>query len=217
MARAAVFDDADLAAAGLAVARRDGWAAVTMRSVADELGVSPMALYRLAPDADHLRRSLADAAAPPVEPGPEPVRGRGPGDPRSLPAVLREWALGAYGHLGRHPGLAAYLIGEWTELPAWLDVVEALLARAEASGLSGPDAVAAVNAVFAYVLVRAQLHDAATAAPRRALRPLRDHPDRYPLVTRDRPEFARARTTRHFLYGLDTLVRGLSVTFDHDS
>ena len=38
---------------------------------------------------------------------------------------------------------------------------------------------------FAYVLVRAQLHDGAAAAPRRRLAPLQQDPGRYPLLNRN--------------------------------
>jgi len=121
MARAPIFDEAALAAAGVRVIRRSGWPAVTVRSVAEELGVSPMALYRLAPDADRLRLLVANAVAPPL---PSPV---GP-----LTDVLRSWAVDAYAHLRGLPGVASYVVLRWTELPAWLDVVEALLAAASA-------------------------------------------------------------------------------------
>ena len=205
MARGQVFDAAGLAAAGLAVVRREGWAAVTMRSVATELGVSPMALYRVAPDAEQLRRLVADAAADGLGPV---VAGGSP-----LPDVLRAWAVTAYARLTGYPGLASYLVLQWTELPGWLDIVEAFLAEADEAGLSGADGVATVNAVFAFVLVRAQLHDAAAAGPRRALAPLGVDPARYPQLRRTRSEFATARTDRHFRFGLDALVAGLAVGF----
>ncbi|MCU1454305.1 MAG: transcriptional regulator [Acidimicrobiales bacterium] len=200
MSRPRTFDVADLRAAGLRVLHRQGWSAVTARSVAAELDVSPMALYRLAPDARHLRQMIADAAAPSSDAGPAD---------RRLTTLLRSWAVGAYGHLGAYPGLATYVIVEWTELPAWLDVVEELLARAEARGVSGADAVATVNAVFAYVLVRAQLRDAARTAGVRELGPLRASPSRYPHIQANRLEFATRRTDRHFHFGLEALLGGL--------
>lgn len=199
MGRLPAFDLDQVAAAGLRLVRREGWAAVSVRALADELGVTPMALYRVAADADGLRDLVADAAAPPVD--------RGSGEP--LVDVLRAWAVAAYGHLAEYPGLAAYVIVQWTELPAWLDVVEQLLGAADDDGLDGPAAVATVNAVFAYVLVRAQLRDAARVAPRRALGPLADDPDRYPHVRATRGEFATRQTERHFAFGLRALLAGV--------
>lgn len=200
MARPPVFVPADVAAAGLRIVGRDGWSGVSVRALADELGVTPMALYRVAPDADGLRRLVADAAALPVDPA-----FTGP-----LIELLRSWATAAYRHLADQPGLAAYVVMQWTELPAWLDVVERLLAAAAADGLDGERAVATVNAVFAYVLVRAQLRDAAHEAPPRALRPLAEEPERYPHVRALRAEFTTRRTEKHFVYGLAALLAGVT-------
>lgn len=199
MAHPRVFDAEGMAAAGLGLVSREGWTALSVRSVAAELGVSPMALYRLAPDAACLRRLIADAAASPLRPVAQ----------KSLPDTLRCWAVDTYAHLRRYPGLGSYLVLRWTELPGWLDIVEALLASSNVAGHTGPEAVASVNAVFAYVLVRAQLHDAATNAPRRRLAPLSDDPRRYPLLRRNRAEFAKAQSNRHFAFGLDLLIAGL--------
>jgi AcrR family transcriptional regulator len=200
MGRPQSFDLAQLAAAGLRLVRRDGWAAVSVRSLADELGVTPMALYRIGPDADGLRQLVADAAAPPVERS-------APGDP--LVEVLRTWATHAYRELADLPGLAGYVVMQWTELPAWLDIVEDLLAAAADEGLAGEDAVATVNAVFAYVLVRAQLRDAARTAPQRTLAPLTTNPTRYPHITATTPEFTTRQTQKHFTFGLTALLTGL--------
>jgi AcrR family transcriptional regulator len=199
MARPPAFTVDELQAAGLAVTRRAGWPAASTRGVAAELGVTPMALYRLAPDAPSLRRLIADAAAPAVA-----VRADEP-----LGATLRRWAVDAYRQLGEHPLLASYVILEWTELPAWLDVVEGLLAVAAAHGVTGAEAVGVVNAVFAYVLARAQLRDAAATAPQRELAPLAADPARYPHVRANRAEFAVRQIDKHFPIGLDALLRGL--------
>lgn len=200
MGRLPEFDRDTLAAAGLAVVKRDGWSAISVRSVADELGVTSMALYRVVDDARHLRRVIADAAAPAVQP-----------HAKSEPLVesLQSWGAEAYQQLGRFPGLASFVIREWTELPAWLDIVERLLNRADAEGHTGPPAVAAVNAVFAYVLARSQLRDAATAAPRRRLTPVRQDRGRYPLLRRNIAEYKIAQTDTHFEFGLNALIVGL--------
>jgi AcrR family transcriptional regulator len=198
MARPATFDLVDLAAAALDLVSRDGWSALTIRAVADELGVTPMALYRVVPDADALRLTVADAAAAPVQPE---LGGT------SLDTALHDWAIAAHRHLAAHPGLAAYVIPVWTELPRWLDIVETFLAAAAADGLTGTPAVAKVNAVFAYVLARSQFRD--QVRPSRALRPLADDPARFPHIAASRDEFAVAHVESHFRHGLDALLRGL--------
>ena len=78
----------------------------------------------------------------------------------------------AYRHCGRYPGLPAYVIAEWTELPSWLDIVETLFACRK----GGPRRHASrrtVNAIYTYVLVRCQLRDTAALAPRRQLAPVK--------------------------------------------
>lgn len=191
-----------MAAAGLAVVGRDGWGAVSVRSVAAELGVSPMALYREAADADALRRLIADAAgeAAPVPEGDE------------LLDVLASWGRALYEHLIDHPGLAGYLLAEWTELPSWLGTIDALLGRAADAGLDDDAVVGTVNAVFAFVLVRAQLRDHAAVTPRRDLAPLRADASRrrYPNIRRLRPHFATRRSDDAFTFGLDALLAGLA-------
>lgn len=203
MARAPQFDQATLAAAGLTAVQREGWAGISIRSVAAEVGVSPMALYRLVPDADALRLLIADRGAPPVSDdvvGPD------------LATILGHWARDTYASLERYPGLAGHVIAHWTEMPRWLDIVETMLTAAADHELTGAEAVPAVNAVFAYVLVRAEMRDAASAGGRRALRPLRDDPDRYPLIGENRAAFATRRVDTHFEFGLAALTAGLGLS-----
>jgi AcrR family transcriptional regulator len=198
MARPPTFSQDDLAAAGLAVVRRAGWAAVSVRSVAEAAGVSAMATYRLAADAEALRRLVADAAAAPLLPVRTP----------DLFATLDRWAITAHAHLTGLPGLSPYVLATWTELPTWLDVVEALLAEADRHGRPGVAGVDTVNAVVAYVLARSGLHHIATSTARR-LAPVAAEPARYPFVRAQRGEFAVARTDHHFTVGLSALLVGL--------
>lgn len=205
MARPPTFSAVDLAAAGLAVVRRSGWDAVSIRSVAAAAGVSPMATYRLVTDADDLRRLVADAAAVPIRPH------RGAGD---VFAALDDWGHRAHDHLVGLPGLSAHVLATWTELPGWLDIVESLLVAAERDGLRGARAVETVNAVFAFVLARAELHHAAGAGGPRRLAPVRAEPARYPRIDAARTEFAVARTRHHFAAGLSALLTGLRAAAD---
>ena len=195
-----MFDVEQLGRAGLSLVSRAGWSAVSVRSVAGELDVSPMALYRLVPDAGSLRRLIADAAADAIRPE---------SDGTSLSALLRSWAGDAYEYLKHYPGLASFVIMEWTELPGWLDIVETLLAKVHDEGVLGVAAVGTTNAVFSYVLVRAQLHDSLISTPRRTLTPLKEDPGRYPHMFQSRSEFTVAKTDDHFTLGLNALTAGL--------
>ena len=83
MARPQTFDLKDLASSGLGLVEEAGWSAVSVRSVADSLGVSAMALYRLVSDARQLRHVVSDAAAISIQPDP---------DAGDLLEVLDTWA-----------------------------------------------------------------------------------------------------------------------------
>lgn len=203
MGRPASFTAQSVTAAGLVVASRSGWAAVTIRSVAAEVGVSPMALYRVVSDADDLQSRVADLVGRQVT-----VTSEAP-----LWAAFREWAIRAHRRLREVSGLTGYVIGAWTELPAWLDIVEDFLARAVQTGMDPHTAVGHVNALFAYTLARAQLGETATL--RRRLSLVHQNPMRYPHVAAMRAEFEVARVEEHFLFGLDALLLGLTTKAEH--
>ena len=98
-----------LVRAAIALADADGRAALSMRRLAAEVGVGPMALYRHVPDKDELLRLMADAAfgeeALP-EPGPAGWRAR-----LELGARV-QWR--AY---RRHPWLAPILLNSLVRPP----------------------------------------------------------------------------------------------------
>jgi len=200
MARPPAFGLDELTSAGLAVVEAEGWPAVTFRSVAGQLGVSPMALYRLVANAHDLRCAIADAVAQPFTPDL---------DAGDLYDALDRWARSTYRRLARYSGLASFLIAEWTELPAWLDIIESLLEYAERHGVTGERAVAHVNAVYAYVLARAQLLERLATAPQRRLAHAQADPKRYRLIRANLAEFRIPKTDKHFAIGLDALIMGL--------
>lgn len=199
MARPAQFGLEDLIGAGLELVSERGFDSVSVRSVASAVGISPMALYRLIADADHLRRLLADAPASRLYPA-----GSGP-----LDTTMRVWAHQAYAALSAYSGMAVYVLSHWTDLPGWLGIVDALLARAATEGIEGAPAVARVNAVFAFVLSRAQLRDTIGSSSTRSLPLLDSTPDRYRFIRANRDHFLIAETDRHFAFGLAALLAGL--------
>lgn len=187
--------------AGVALVRREGWAALGVRAVATDLGVTPMALYKHVAGAEGLveavrERVLATTAAP-----------RDTGD---LRADLTDWARRFHADLTAAPGLGGWLLVHWFESAAVLERVDALLELVTRHGVDGFEAVAVVNAVFMYALMRAEaerqvrtagvvqrrLRTAASARPLDRLRSLADH-------------YTTAELDKHFAFGLDALVRGL--------
>jgi TetR/AcrR family tetracycline transcriptional repressor len=197
------LDETVVLAAGVAVVRARGVDALGVRAVAEQLGVTPMALYRYVTDGDALRTSVLEQ----IQRGlPVPVV-EGSADDR-----FRTWAIATRTMLSRYPGLAHHLLLHWFESAAAIDVVEALLAVAADAGLDGFACVAAANAVFMYALMRVDAEMAVRAARvvTRKLRPVADDPARYPLAHAYASEFTTARLADHFRYGLDALLAGIA-------
>jgi AcrR family transcriptional regulator len=186
-------------AAGARVAERVGVEAVGVRAVAGELGVTPMALYR------HVGNSAALHAAVVATLVDDLPTASASDDWR---ADARGWAHAARAVLARAPGLAHYVLLHWLELPAVLRSVDSLGASLEPHAT---DAVAAANAVFTYVLMRAQAEEQVRAeGVRRDLGTLRSHRAALPFLWRHRSRYAVARLDEHFTYGLDVILRGLA-------
>jgi AcrR family transcriptional regulator len=191
--------------AGVALVKARGVDALGIRSAADHLGVTPMALYRYVRDGEQLRDSVFGVILGEL---PRPGATGSPAD------RLRTWATATRVMLHRYPGLARHLLIHWFESEAALDVVEALLEVATNAGMVGFECVAAANAVFMYVLMRVEAEMSVRSARvvKRRLRPVAREPQRYPLLHRYSAEFTTARLDDHFAYGLDALLAGVSTT-----
>lgn len=83
---------AEIAAVAIALADADGVDAVTMRRVAQELGVSPMALYTYVPGKAELLDLMLDTVYATMPRSAPPTRAGGPGSPRSRTTTARSTA-----------------------------------------------------------------------------------------------------------------------------
>ena len=196
------LSESTVLAAGADLVRARGVDALGVRSLADRLGVTPMALYRHVGDAEMLHASVVEVILADL---PKP------GAAGALDDRLRAWALDARSMLGGYPGLARHLLIHWFESPVALDVVESLLRAGADAGLVDFECVAAANAVFTYVLMRVEAETSVRAARvvTRKLRPVARDPGRYPLAHRYSAQFTTARLDAHFTYGLDALLVGV--------
>jgi TetR/AcrR family tetracycline transcriptional repressor len=88
-------------AAALAVAKRVGFDRLTMRALADELGVTPMAAYYYVSSKDQLLELVADAVASDAKPLPPDL----PWDEE-----LKLTAFDLFERLTAYPGLGAFLL-----------------------------------------------------------------------------------------------------------
>jgi AcrR family transcriptional regulator len=127
---------AEIARAGIAVADADGLGAVTMQRVADDLGVTKMALYRYVPGKVELVALMIDT---------------GMGEPPRLAEVaggwrprLRAWALGLFELFQRHPWTLETTVGVRVMGPnevGWLEEAVAALAGTSLNGAQMLDVV----------------------------------------------------------------------------
>jgi TetR/AcrR family transcriptional regulator, tetracycline repressor protein len=100
--RSRSLTQSEIVQAALLILRRDGLGGLTMRAVASELGVTPMAVYHYVEDKDHLLRlAYADISS---AWGPLRLAGG------SWEEALRAHLISIWEGLARYPGLGAYLI-----------------------------------------------------------------------------------------------------------
>ena len=140
---------AAIVAKAIEVADADGLPAVSMRRIADELGVGTMSLYRHVPGKAELLDLMLDSVAG------EPSAGRTDADPPPLTggwrASLEEFARGAWAHFHRHPWLLQVSQARPIMGPNEMLGTEAILAAIAEMGLSDGETVAVLSTVYAYV------------------------------------------------------------------
>ncbi|MDJ1138528.1 TetR/AcrR family transcriptional regulator [Streptomyces iconiensis] len=206
---------------------RHGPAALTMRSLATELGVSPRALYNYVED----RRDLITVAAEIFEADwrPPPLDPSADGWRDSLDAFCRDLRA----HYRAHPGMTTLALREnitAARHPTMLTNVEGLIGFYAEMGMSLPDAYLAcmetLRVVIAFVEFEDVLHDHPPAhlptppsPPPSSPSPQPPSPPPFPppwLTTADHPHLARLASITQptpdevFAFTLATLTEGLA-------
>ncbi|PJE96169.1 TetR family transcriptional regulator [Streptomyces carminius] len=191
-----------LATAALAVIDRDGLAGLSMRTVARELGVSTMALYRYVEDREQLEELVVELVLCAVEAEPPPA---------DLP--WRERIAILAGRLrdavAAHPSAVPLTVLHRHTSPGVLRWSETVLAVLTEAGFDGERRVVALRALLGHVVGAIQLeHLGPLAGGGTAAVP--------ELPAADFPHLAAAaRDARHvgagreFTGGLTALLRGL--------
>jgi AcrR family transcriptional regulator len=197
--RAQLSRDAVLEAAD-AILRSEGVEAVTIRRVAESLGVSPMALYRHVADKDDLLVLLIDRLAQRLRYPPLPA------EPRAR--LLTIWRT-LYEGLAEHPWLPEVLARRRMIAPSVLAAVEEIHAAFCEAGLSLEEAVLAYRLVWQFTLGALLVRAGRTPDRPSVQEAVRGAPDadRYPLL-------ARAAAAWRQAYGRDTYHADLEVLLD---
>jgi AcrR family transcriptional regulator len=191
-----------IAGAAIGLADADGLGGVSMRRVADALGVAPMALYRYVPGKAELLDVMVDAAlgAP-----PEPR-----GDWRARVEALARATRDLH---RRHPWLRN--VGRPPLGPNAVAAFDALLAALSGAGLSPAETVAAAELVGTYAAAAASREQAAARTQRLwAERPSfwDEHfdPERFPALSALYDAGAYDDPPDAFEFGLRRILDGLA-------
>ncbi|MEV7197127.1 TetR/AcrR family transcriptional regulator [Streptomyces sp. NPDC093510] len=131
-----------IAAVAVKVADAEGFAAVTMRRLATELGVAPMAAYRHVSGKDDLWALMVDRVTAEIV-VPEEVTG--------WREVLRAYAVAGRRLMLDHPWLAQLPTPHFALTPSRMALAERQLAELERHGLDADTTMAAFRTVGAYV------------------------------------------------------------------
>ena len=180
--------------AAMRVTKRTGLEGLTMRALAAELDVTPMAVYHHVQNKGELLQLVADTVildveVPPASAGPWEVR---------LAALARELRE----RLAEFPGVGPYLLGTDVPTPGADRLVESAIAMLVDAGFGEEEAALAFTAVHNYLLGRLYV-EASLRGPR--YRKLRKKRSRLPA-----PQIPNLPADRYFEYGLEQLIRGLA-------
>lgn len=135
------LDIQQIGLAAVQVADADGFAAVSMKRLADELGVTSMALYRYVDSKDDLALVMLELASePPADPLPEGWR-----------AGLEQWARDYRALLLRHPWILQVPLHGPPATPRQLDWMELALGALADTRLSLPHRIQVLLQLSAYV------------------------------------------------------------------
>ncbi|MFB7632861.1 TetR/AcrR family transcriptional regulator [Streptomyces sp. NPDC056149] len=209
-----------IAAVAVQVADTEGFAAVTMRRLATELGVAPMAAYRHVSGKDDLWALMVDQVTAELAVPDEATGWRD---------ILHAYATASRAMMLRHPWLAQLPTQHFVLTPNRMAIAERQLAALDGHGMDTDSVMAAFRAVNAYVhgaaqsevALRQYMEDNGWASgdeTRRALAPQMTYlmeTGRYPTYRRYTLGAGRKDDAAwQFETGLDCVLDGIAARID---
>jgi AcrR family transcriptional regulator len=128
--------------AAVSLADRHGIESLSMRKLADELGVAAMSLYYYVPNKERLLDGMVDIVFSEIEP---------PSTDDDWKTAMRKRAISTREALGRHPWAVGEMEGRTDHGPANLRLHDAVLGRLRAAGFSIELTVHAYSVQDAYI------------------------------------------------------------------
>ncbi|PRX49888.1 TetR family transcriptional regulator [Prauserella shujinwangii] len=191
-----------IAAAALAVVDRDGLAAVSMRTVAGELGMGTMSLYRYVSDRSQLEELVVDLVLRAVD--LHVPRG---GPAKRLGVLADRVRVAVSGH----PGVVPLLLTHRHRSPSSRRWGETVLAVLTDAGLTGEQRVIAFRTILGYVFGALQVaHFGPLSGPgTAALAAL--PPEEFPILAETAADAATIPPEEEFRRGFAIVLRGLGL------
>ncbi|MEV0297165.1 TetR/AcrR family transcriptional regulator C-terminal domain-containing protein [Nocardia sp. NPDC050710] len=201
MPRPRSLTTADLATAALAVIDRDGLAALTMRSVAKELRMATMALYRYVADRDQLEVLVVDRVLDPID-----LDLPAGADWREQAALLLHRLRNA---VSAHPAAVPLVLRHRQASVVTMRYIEAMLTVLTDAGFEGPDRVIAQRTVIGFLLGYLQNeHYASIRGPGTASLASMSA-DEFPLLVQTAGQAQTMSVDDEFGGGVEIVLRGL--------
>jgi len=201
----------EIAATALDLVDRDGLEALSMRRLADELGVGTMTLYGYFRSKAELLDALMDASLGTGD-GELPDSGTWRERIVTLSRAMRAW-------LESHPALVQIRMQQTMTRPRQFVVTERIVGALLEAGLDRQEAARAFRVLFTYVFGFVAFSPTATAdSARREVRSALAAlpPDDYPLLSSMTDEAAAAAAgDDQFDYGLELILDGIEARAAH--
>lgn len=192
----------DIAIAALAVADRAGLGALSMRSVAEELGMGTMSLYRYVSDREQLERLVVDWVLREVDTTTLSTRLGW----RARVTTLVERARAA---VLEHPATIPLLLVHRSSSEHATRWGEAVLRELAAAGFTGARRAIAFRTLLAYLIGALQLAHL-SALSGEGTRSLAELPaSRYPMLSETARHAQRIDPDSEFKHGLAIVIQGL--------
>jgi AcrR family transcriptional regulator len=202
MPRPRSLSHARLASAALAVIDRDGLTGLSMRSVAKELGMSTMALYRYVDDREELERLVVDLVLGTVDTEP-------PGPEASWQERIEVLVRRLRDAVAAHPEIVPLTVTHRHRSLAGLRWSESVLGVLTEAGFDGDQRVVALRGLLGYVIGAIQLEHLGPLAGEGTVAIAELPPDAFPHMTETARDARKVSADREFLGGLALLLRGL--------
>jgi TetR/AcrR family transcriptional regulator, tetracycline repressor protein len=202
--RERTLSEAVIVDATLALIRRKGAAALTMRDLADELGVSPMAAYYYVDNKDGLLRLVGDHVYAGVE---VPPPDSGPWHER-----LKELVRAQRRAMRPYPGLSEALL--YVDMEHKRRLEDAELDILLDAGFPAASAVPAFRTVLSWVSGNSAIETILRDPKKRRASAAWTNAQR---LTFDREQMPEMHADDYFEYGLDVLIAGIRETLENRS